>query len=337
MRIADGVRPRRFRAGVLATALATALATGPGAWSAEPDGSREDLNRRLEAAQERLNEAVREVADLSMALSDEVLPRMAPFIESFRAPRAALGLVIPSSRANTPEDGVEVLSVSPGGPAEAAGLKAGDVLLEINGERLQRDDAGSPPVKLRSVMREIEPGAKVALKYRRQGKERTAELVAQPVAPRRQVFNFTSPPVGPDLGIMDFMHAEGVFGTAELAPLTPQLGRYFGTEEGLLVVRAPADARLKLEDGDVIVDIDGRTPSSPAHAMRILGSYQAGETVKLNVLRMKRRMTFEVTIPEDAGRHERLRGFSRVRILPAAPAAAAPPAVHDDWRPDDEV
>ena len=67
-----------------------------------------------------------------------------------------------------------------------------------------------------------------------------------------------------------FMRAEGVFGSAELVPLTPKLGQYFGTEKGLLVVRAPDDSRLKLEDGDVIVDIDGRTPSSPSHALRIL-------------------------------------------------------------------
>ena len=64
-------------------------------------------------------------------------------------------------------------------------------------------------------------------------------------------------------------------------------------------MRAPEDSRLKLEDGDVIVDIDGRTPSSASHALRILGSYQPGEKLKLNVLRAKKRMTFDVTVPED--------------------------------------
>jgi hypothetical protein len=50
----------------------------------------------------------------------------------------------------------------------------------------------------------------------------------------------------------------------------------------------------------VIVDIDGRTPASPSHALRILSSYQAGEKLKLNILRTKKRMSFEVTVPEDA-------------------------------------
>jgi len=97
-----------------------------------------------------------------------------------------------------------------------------------------------------------------------------------------------------------FMRGEGVFGSAELVPMTPKLGQYFGTDTGLLVVRAPDDSRLKLEDGDVIVDIDGRTPSSPSHALRILSSYQPGEKLKLNVLRAKKRMSFEITVPEDA-------------------------------------
>jgi len=106
---------------------------------------------------------------------------------------------------------------------------------------------------------------------------------------------------GPSMPLptLAYMRAVGVFGSAELVPLTPKLGQYFGTEKGLLVVRAPADSRLKLEDGDVIVDIDGRTPANPTHAFRILGSYQAGEQLKLNVLRQKKRVSFEITIPDE--------------------------------------
>ena len=55
----------------------------------------------------------------------------------------------------------------------------------------------------------------------------------------------------------------------ELVTLTPKLGRYFGTDKGVLVVRAPSSAEFKLEEGDVIVDIDGRAPQNGAHAMRL--------------------------------------------------------------------
>ena len=117
-----------------------------------------------------------------------------------------------------------------------------------------------------------------------------------------------------------FFRSDGAFGSAELVSLTPKLGQYFGTEKGVLVVRAP-DSRLKLEEGDVIVDIDGRVPSSPSHAFRILGSYQPGEKVRLNVLRMKKRMTFEVEIPEDAVIRRRFEGGS---VAPPAPPAPPP-------------
>ena len=75
-------------------------------------------------------------------------------------------------------------------------------------------------------------------------------------------------------------------GDMELATLTPRLGSYFGSDKGVLVVRAPAEGALKLEDGDVILAIDGREPTSGSHATRILGSYQPGEKVTLRVMRL---------------------------------------------------
>lgn len=82
--------------------------------------------------------------------------------------------------------------------------------------------------------------------------------------------------------------------------MTPKLGQYFGTEQGLLVVRAPDDSRLKLEESNVILDIDGRPPTNASRALRIPGSYPPGERLKLNVLRAKKKMTFDVTVPESS-------------------------------------
>ena len=89
----------------------------------------------------------------------------------------------------------------------------------------------------------------------------------------------------------------GILGGMEMVKLTERLGSYFGTDEGLLVVRAPSNEVLKLEDGDVILGIDGRTPNSVSHAMRILGSYQAGETLKIEIMRDKRKRTIEIEMP----------------------------------------
>jgi C-terminal processing protease CtpA/Prc len=319
----------------LALLLMTAGAQGLAAESAkaepkaEPKAAKSDveLEQELAAARKRLDAAAREVAEISMKMSDHVMPQTMTFFGPHMQ-RAMLGINLGSSRDEV-ADGVAIASVSPGGPAEDAGLKAGDVITELNGKALKRDGEDSAREKLLKGMRDVKPGEKVALTYRRDGKVAKVNVVAEPLGDR--VFTRAVPAPGMHgmvnfMPNMAFMRAEGVFGSAELVPLTPKLGQYFGTEEGLLVVRAPMDSRLKLEDGDVIVDIDGRTPSNPAHALRILSSYQAGEKLKLNVLRTKKRMTFDITIPESTweepvgGR----RFFFRDRGVPAIPAVPGP-------------
>ncbi|MET0986864.1 MAG: PDZ domain-containing protein [Steroidobacteraceae bacterium] len=303
------------------------------AQAAEADKQKqdEDINARLEAAQERLDEAAREVAELSMAISEDAMP----FVMQFHGPgsRAVLGINIGAGSEQA--DGVKVINVSPGGPAARAGLKAGDVLLRVDDESLKRDDAGSPRAKLLRHLREVEPGETVKLQYRRGDKTATADVKAEVL----QHPNFTIPlppgapfPPGAPLPprALGFGHFAGAFGAAELAPLTPQLGRYFGTEEGLLVVRAPRDERLKLEDGDVILDIDGRKPSSPAHALRILGSYQSGETVKLNVQRMRKRLTLEVAVPDSPRRADARLMTEEDVLMPAEGAIRVERGVRTD-------
>jgi PDZ domain len=183
----------------------------------------------------------------------------------------------------------------------------------------------------------VKPGDTVAVGYRRDNKVLKANLVAQPL--RDRFFTMAVPPGAglaalPRMPDFVFMRGEGVFGSAELVPMTPKLGQYFGTETGLLVVRAPDDSRLKLEDGDVILDIDGRTPSNASHALRILSSYQAGEKLKLNILRTKKRMSFEVTVPEDAwqkrfdgARFERGFRYAPEGVIEAMPVMPGVPGI----------
>jgi len=283
----------------------------------ERDGQKAEADRekQLAAARKRLDEAARDIAELSMEMSDDAMPRVTRIFGRMGS-NAMLGVNIGSASDSKRTEGVEVVSVSPGGPAAEAGLKAGDVIVELKGKLLKQSGDETPSAKLLAAMREVEPEEKVAVRYIRDGKTANATILARPVDRL-----FTAPiPIhgpGPMAGMPNFAfwHADGVFGSAELVSLTPKLGQYFGTEKGLLVVRAP-DSRLKLEEGDVIVDIDGRVPSNPSHAFRILGSYQTGEKVKLNVLRMKKRMTFEVEIPEEQGIRRR---FERSRMLPPPP------------------
>ena len=297
--------------------------------------ARAENRQKLEAAQKRLDEAAREVANLSMSMSDVVIGHAMPF--SGMGARAVLGLTVPAGRRDTRDDGAEVLSVSPGGGAADAGLRTGDVLMEINGKPLERSGDQGPGDKVRAAMREIEPDEKVTVKYLRDGKTATATVVAK--APSNRMFNFhRAPPMGRMAGPWPhfaFMRADGLFGQAELVSLTPKLGQYFGTEKGLLVVRAPSDTRLKLEEGDVILDIDGRVPSSPSHALQILTSYEGGEKLKLNVLRMKKRITFDVTIPDEEpemGSHVMPPADFIMPAQPMAPLSAPAPGQRREIR-----
>jgi S1-C subfamily serine protease len=76
----------------------------------------------------------------------------------------------------------------------------------------------------------------------------------------------------------------------------------------VLVVRAPHEDGFKLEDGDVILAIDGREPTSGSHATRILGTYQPGEKITIKLMREHKTMNVETTLPdrvERGGRAER--------------------------------
>jgi hypothetical protein len=84
----------------------------------------------------------------------------------------------------------------------------------------------------------------------------------------------------------------------ELLALNPDLADYFGTDEGVLVLRASESDGLGLKGGDVIVSIDNRTVKSPTHAMRILRSYEPEERITMEIMRHGRRETIEATVPE---------------------------------------
>jgi predicted metalloprotease with PDZ domain len=196
--------------------------------------------------------------------------------------------------------GAHVEAVTPGGPAAKAGLKAGDVITRFHGTGLgaipaEEEGGGSGPGrKLVELARALQPGDTVQVEYRRGGDRRKTTLVAADVS----VWSGIGPPRGPDR-ISLVPGPEGGFsfclGDAwcdmELVSLTPELGEYFGSREGILVVKAPADSGLPLRSGDVILAIGGRKATSVSHAIRILRSYDANETVAIDIMRKQKRTT----------------------------------------------
>ncbi|MDH5323226.1 MAG: PDZ domain-containing protein [Gammaproteobacteria bacterium] len=268
-----------------------------------------EVDRRLYEAEKQMAEAARQMAELTA----ERLPHRANLqrrLEIIGDGGPRLGVTIGGDDKN-PVTGVVILGVTPGSAADDAGLRAGDLITAVNGEAMAGDSSDAAAQKLIDFMGGVVEGDKLDIEYLRDGKSGKVEV--EPRAIDAQVFafgfdgrNFGLPgvpramiaPGGPGNVFFEW-HSDSGWGDMELVELNAGLGRYFGTEQGLLVVNAPKSKALQLEDGDVIQKIDGREPTSVRHALRILGSYQSGETLKLEIMRDKKRRTLDVEVPED--------------------------------------
>ncbi|MCS6948470.1 MAG: PDZ domain-containing protein [Steroidobacteraceae bacterium] len=291
-----------------------------------------DLARRLEEARARLDAAIREVTELSMQLGSDAGLNVLR-LHGMEGRRAVLGVRLAEDPADR-KAGARVAAVSPGGPAATAGVQPGDLIVAIDGYELRGKD--DPVRELIERMRQVEPEQKVKLKLQRDRQILDVDVVTRRADPGR--WSFTLPPRadGPGaraygFGLDDIepmiraFFPGGPLAGLELATVTPKLGQYFGTEKGVLVLKAPADNPLKLEEGDVILAIGGREPTSAAHALRILRSYQPGEKVPLRVQRQRKPLTFEaeMTAGPDPGTRRRSDGATerrRDRRIPSPPA-----------------
>ncbi len=218
--------------------------------------------------------------------------------------RAGVGIIIDSMAS---ANGVQIVGVTPGGPADKAGLRTGDVITAINGTTLKSREGENSNDTLREFMDTVHPGDKLKVTYSRGSKTEVATVTAE--IPGDIAFHFRIPalskmsPIPPAPPIMMGGYAmfldSGQWADVQLVPMSPGLGRYFGTDKGLLVLHTPGDSVLQLQDGDVILKIGSRDPGTPPHAMRILGSYGPGETVPLTIMRKGKQLTLNVKLPKD--------------------------------------
>lgn len=269
------------------------------------------VEEEMRLAEARLEEAARRIAELSSQRLSGFGGQEFAFAFGNR-PR--LGINIEADSEDGPVEGVAVRGVSPGGPAFDAGLRAGDTVTAVGEQSLNAANSAEAAEKLMAYMENADPDKELELEYLRDGA--VASVRIKPRAGNAQSYVFRVAPnaphaphapvaplprIAPAPGVQEFFfwHGDGGWADMEMVPLTEGLGRYFGTDKGLLVVRAPEDDTLKLEDGDVIQSIDGREPDSIGHAVRILGSYQPGETLKIDIMRDKRKRTLDIEIPDN--------------------------------------
>jgi len=291
-----------------------------------------EVAKRLQEAERKMAEAARQIAELTSEHLPQLRERIERRIEIIGDDRPRLGINISGDEADGPVEGVLVVGVTPGSAAEDAGIRAGDIITAINKETMSAAESEAAVELILEFMEGVEEGDVLDVEYLRDGKVGSVEVEPHPV--QEQVFSFRGFPkdfsmpdvhVAPEV-VADLKHdfvfawSGNVWSDMELVELNEGLGKYFGADSGVLVVSAPESKALQLEDGDVIRKIDDREPNSVRHAMRILSSYQAGETLKIEILREKKQRTLEIEMPDDRT------GMRFQAPLPVQPASAPRPA-----------
>ncbi len=75
--------------------------------------------------------------------------------------------------------------------------------------------------------------------------------------------------------------AEGV----EFIDLNPELGEYFGSDTGVLVVEVDEDSMLGLMAGDVVLAVGAREAETVPRVLRLIRSYDEDEPIRFRIIR----------------------------------------------------
>ncbi|MBQ1763540.1 MAG: Do family serine endopeptidase [Aquincola sp.] len=191
--------------------------------------------------------------DVALKVKDQI-------VATGSAQHARLGVVIQDLSAPLAEsfglprpDGALVAQVAPGSPAASAGLKAGDVITQINGEVIERSSSLSSRIGLSS------PGDKVKLQVWRDKSSRDLEVkLARADDPDQQAANAQGDVEPGKLGLA-------------LRPLSPQERQQSGLQDGLVVEQAAGPAaHAGVSPGDVLLAVNGQPVQSIEQVQGVL-------------------------------------------------------------------
>jgi len=213
------------------------------------------------------------------------------------------------------ERGVLIGKVLEESPAAKSGLKEGDVITEINGQRVEGT------AQFRRMIREIPAGRAMQLTVWRDGRSQIVSATLGKMQENRkrwmnampQVFNFRTPEMPEVAPIPEIPSVEWDSGNLvmnlnrprlgiDAEDISGQLGAYFGAPdgEGILVRDVnPGSAAEKagVKAGDVITSLNGDRIRGTAELRSKIAAVGEGKTAKLGLLRNKSKLTLDVEIP----------------------------------------
>jgi serine protease Do len=175
----------------------------------------------------------------------------------------ALGLSKPT--------GALVRTVEPDGPADKAGIEAGDIIAKVDGRAVDK------ATELPRVIGAIKPGSNAVLQVLRRGKLRDLNVTVAEFAPDRSVAS-AEPEARPPA-------ATGTLGLA-LADLTDAQKRELKIESGVRVEAAEgAAARAGVREGDVLLSLDNTEITSAKQFEALMAKTGKSKTVAVLVRR----------------------------------------------------
>jgi serine protease Do len=202
------------------------------------------------------------------------------------------------------EQGVEVTRVEDDSPADKAGIKTSDVVVEYNGQRIEGLE------QFMRLVRETPPGREVKLTISRNGSRqqvmvktgsRKAWLTSRYGENALEIPRIELP----DIRIPDvpraFMSWRSTILGVEAEALDSQLAQFFGVKEGVLVrsvVKGSPAEKAGIRAGDVIVRVDDTKVATPREVTSAVRGAKSRKTVNLTAVREKREMNFPVPVEE---------------------------------------
>jgi S1-C subfamily serine protease len=313
------------------------------------------LQQRMAALQARMSELAGQMAALSAKIGDEANATALRYLTDSR--RGMLGIATQHGK-----DGTKVVAVTPGSPAERAGVEVGDVITGVTARSLAV--SGKTPADSLEGLRVGEP---VELTVRRNGRilhlkatperlsgddwrttMRAAELAAHQATAEVQSPEFReriqqsindamkSASAALDSAAVARESAAAAREAAiearkdghhwfvfmspwwglNLAPLNPDLGNYFGTDKGVLVLSRNDKQFPELQPGDVITSVGGKAVVQPEDVQRALRGATEDKQVSIALRRHGKPVSLTMKVPP------------RWNLLPPPPPPAppAPPA-----------
>jgi serine protease Do len=185
-------------------------------------------------------------------------------------------------------EGILVGDVSPKSPADQAGIKRGDVILSINGEKVKN------ATQLRLMVAELAPGTKVKISLLRQGqsKDVMVTLAERPKTPQEKAPKQEQPEE----------QQSGKLGLA-LQDLTPDIAGQLGYENqtGALVADVASGSPAEdagLQRGDLIKEVNRQAVQSVKDFEKAIREFKGGDVVALLIRRGPTTLFAGIKIPD---------------------------------------